>query len=223
MGQVIDHTVLVRKRERQQQLGVVAGGFEQLRQKLVQLIALLDEQHAEQLVQPVFVFQPQHAVALGGRQVQTGVKGRGDKIRLQLSGVFRGKHPDAGGQIIVDFHEADGGHAVEPCVGNLLRHALKRRLIIHIAGLALDCGNKGAALGNFRALHLGGFFGADVKKLQVLRGLRQRLGRAVFGHAQKSRPVCNFADELSPRPHGKAFDCGFVHGSFFVSFVLVNL
>ena len=215
--QMINHAVLIRKRKGQQQFGVVAGWLEQLRQKLVQLVALLNKKHAEQLVQPVFVLEAQHALALAGRKVQPGVKGRGDNVRLQLAGVFGGKHTDAGGQIIVHLHEADGNHPVEPGVGNLLHHVLKRGFAVCPAGFALHGGNKRAALGNFRAPHLGVIFCADVEKLQVLCGMGQRLGRARLRNAKKPRFVCNFPNELSPRPHGKAFDCSFVHSAFSVS------
>ena len=57
MGQVIDHAVLVGERDGQQQLGIVSGRLEQLRQDLVQLVALLDKQRTEQFVQLVLVLE----------------------------------------------------------------------------------------------------------------------------------------------------------------------
>ena len=214
MGQVIDHAVLVCERNGQQQLGIISGRLEQLRQDLVQLVALLDKQRTKQLVQLVLVLELQHAVALVGREVQIGVKGRGDKIWLQLAGVLGGKNTDAGGEIVVDLHEPDGDHTVEPGVGDFLHHILERGLVVHLAGFIPDGSNKGIALGDLRALYLGVSLRADVKELQVLRGLRQRLGRAGFRHAEKPRLVCDLADELSPRPHSKILDRGFVHGVF---------
>ena len=76
MGQMIDHAVPVRERNGQQQLGIISGRLEQLRQDLMQLVALLDKQRTKQLVQLVLVLELQHAVALVGREVQIGVKGR---------------------------------------------------------------------------------------------------------------------------------------------------
>ena len=57
MGQVIDHAVLVCERNGQQQLGIVSGRLKQLRQDLMQLVALLDKQRPKQLVQLVLVLE----------------------------------------------------------------------------------------------------------------------------------------------------------------------
>ena len=123
VGQLVHHALLIHHRKVQQNLGVVGGLFKQTGQDLIQRIALLDEQKAEQLVQLVVLLPLDDPGFFLGGKGQVGIKGGGDQIRLHLA-ALGAKHPQVGGQIVVDLHEPHSDQAVEPCIGNLLHNIL---------------------------------------------------------------------------------------------------
>ena len=96
MDEVIDHAFLIHHRDVQQHFGVVAGLLEECGKDLVQSVALLDEEQPEQLVQRIVGFQPQDGLLLIRGEVQLGIKGGCDQIRLHLA-ALRGENADVGG------------------------------------------------------------------------------------------------------------------------------
>ena len=96
VDEVIDHAFLIHHRDVQQHFGVVAGLLEECGKDLVQSVALLDEEQPEQLVQRIVGFQPQDGLLLIRGEVQLGIKGGRDQIRLHLA-ALRGENADVGG------------------------------------------------------------------------------------------------------------------------------
>ena len=96
VDEVIDHAFLIHHRDVQQHFGVVAGLLEECGKDLVQSVALLDEEQPEQLVQRIVGFQPQDGLLLIRGEVQLGIKGGCDQIRLHLA-ALRGENADVGG------------------------------------------------------------------------------------------------------------------------------
>ena len=135
---------------REEKLGVVGNPLEHPRQDAGERVALDDDHVLEQGVVIVGVLQIIDLLHV--QAVQLHVDGLGQNLRLEAVLVIR-EHTDAAGQIAVDLHEAQGGEAVEPGIGDLL-HDL-------FIALFPDPRDQGGALlpllgGKDTAMHAGG-------------------------------------------------------------------
>ncbi|OPX91093.1 MAG: hypothetical protein A4E52_00618 [Pelotomaculum sp. PtaB.Bin013] len=127
-----------------------------------------------------------------------------DNVRLGAAFIHAGKDADAGGQIVVDLHEAQGDEAVEPGVGNLLHDgviALFIAELIHaaadfayqtLAGLILLACQKNAVVhqGAFRFFRRQRHLLADIQLISLLS----------YG-----------VDQLPAGRHGVVFNCSLIH------------
>ena len=211
VGQLVHHALLIHHRKVQQDFGVVGGLFKQTGQNLVQLIALLDEQKAEQLVQLVILLPLDDLGFFLGGKGQLGIKGSGDQIRLHLA-ALGGKHPQVGGQIVIDLHEPHSDQAVEPCVGNLFHDVLVGGGVIGVGLLLPDGAHKLPPLLDGLACHQIRLRCANIVELGIQRALGQRVRNALFGNAHQTGTVADICDQLVPCPDGKVFNGCFVHG-----------
>ena len=211
MGQLVHHALLIHHRKVQQDFGVIGGLFKQTGQDLIQRIALLDEQKAEQLVQLVVLLPLDDLGFFLGGKGQVSIKGGGDQIRLHLA-ALGAKHPQVGGQIVVDLHEPHSDQAVEPCIGNLLHDVLVGGGVIGVGLLLPDGAHKLPPLLDGFACHQIRLRRADVVELGVQRALGQRVCDALFSNAHQSGTVADICDQLVPCPDGKVFNGCFVHG-----------
>ena len=212
VGQLVHHALLIHHRKVQQDFGVIGGLFKQTGQDLIQRIALLDEQKAEQLVQLVILLPLDDLGFFLGGKGQVGIKGSGDQIRLHLA-ALGGKHPQVGGQIVVDLHEPHSDQAVEPCIGNLLHNILIGSPVVRVFFLIPDHLNQLPPLLDGLACHQIGLRCANIVELGIQRALGQGVCNALFGNAHQSGTVADVSDQLVPCPDGKVFNGCFVHHS----------
>ena len=129
IDQMIDYSILINDRQIQKEFRIIIRLLEKRRKDLIQGVALLDEQKPEDFVQLVVVFQLNNGLLLFAGKIQICVEGRCDQARLYFA-IFRGKHTDVAGQIVIDLHKAYSNQTVEPCVRNLLDDVLIGRLIV---------------------------------------------------------------------------------------------
>ena len=210
VGQLVHHALLIHHRKVQQDFSVVGGLFKQTGQDLIQRIALLDEQKAEQLVQLVILLPLDDLGFFLGGKGQVSIKGGGDQIRLHLA-ALGAKHPQVGGQIVVDLHEPHRDQAVEPCIGNLLHDILVGGGVIGVSLLLPDGAHKLPPLLDGLACHQIRLRCANIVELGIQRALGQRVCNALFGNAHQSGTVADICDQLVPCPDGKVFNGCFVH------------
>ena len=211
VGQLVHHALLIHHRKVQQNFGVVGGLFKQTGQDLVQRIALLDEQKAKQLVQLVVLLPLDDLGFFLGGKGQVSIKGGGDQIRLHLA-ALGGKHPQVGGQIVVDLHEPHSNQAVEPSIGNLLHDILVGGGVVGVGLLLPDGAHKLPPLLDGLACHQIRLRCANIVELGIQRALGQRVCNALFSNAHQSGTVADIGDQLIPRPNRKVFYVCFVHG-----------
>ena len=211
VGQLVHHALLIHHRKVQQDFSVVGGLFKQTGQDLIQRIALLDEQKAEQLVQLVVLLPLDDLGFFLGGKGQLGIKGGGDQIRLHLA-ALGAKHPQVGGQIVVDLHEPHRDQAVEPCIGNLLHDILVGGGVIGIHLLLPDGAHKLPPLLDGLACHQIRLRCTKIVEFSFPRTLRQCIRNPFFGNAHQSGTVADICDQLVPCPDGKVFNGCFVHG-----------
>ena len=215
VGQLVHHALLIHHRKVQQDFGVVGGLFKQTGKDLIQRIALLDEQKAEQLVQLVILLPLDDLGFFLGGKGKFGIKGGGDQIRLHLA-ALGAKHPQVGGQIVVDLHEPHSDQAVEPCVGHFLHDVLVGGSIIGVGLLLPDGAHKLPPLLDGLACHQIRLRCANIVELGIQRTLGQRVCNALFGNAHQSGTVADICDQLVPCPDGKVFNGCFVHHSILI-------
>ena len=211
VGQLVHHALLIHHRKVQQDFGIIGGLFKQTGQDLIQRIALLDEQKAEQLVQLVVLLPLDDPGFFLGGKGQVGIKGGGDQIRLHLA-ALGAKHPQVGGQIVVDLHEPHSDQAVEPCVCNLFHNILIGSPVVRVFFLIPDHLNQLPPLLDGLACHQIRLRCANIVKLGIQRTLGQRVCNALFSNAHQSGTVADICDQLVPCPDGKVFNGCFVHG-----------
>ena len=214
--QMEHNAVLVCIRQGEQEFRVVIRSLKQLRQNIMQVVALPDEQHTEQFFQPVIVTELIYTAAFLACKFKSCVKWRGNYIRLMLAG-FRGQHSYR--QIAVHFHETNSYHTVEPGIGDFLDDVLECRfIVIKLFCLRLYCSNKGITLCNLSALYLNVILCSNIEQLQVLCRLRERLAYTILGHCLCSCNVFDIIYERFSCPYCKIFECCLIHLDFSLKF-----
>jgi len=214
--QMEHNAVLVCIRQGEQEFRVVIRSLKQLRQNIMQVVALPDEQHTEQFFQPVIVTELIYTAAFLACKFKSCVKWRGNYIRLMLAG-FRGQHSYR--QIAVHFHETNSYHTVEPGIGDFLDDVLESNLVVvQLLRLCPYRRNKGVTLRDTLSLYLGVILCSDIEQLQIAPGLRERLADAVLIYGEQSCAVCNIGYELFSCPYCKIFECCLIHPDLSLKF-----
>ena len=186
---LLNHAALTQQVIRQQKLGIVLNLLEHTGQDAVQRVALHNQQVLEQLLLLIAVLQ---LVDFGlVEPVQIQVNRLGENLRAEAPFVIR-KNADVRGQISIDFHETQGGKAVEPCVGNFFHHLL--------VALFLDAANQRLPLPLL-----------GVGKQMPVHTVGVRVANILLAHAEHGGALGHAVDQLPPRPYRVFLDCIFVH------------
>ena len=177
-------------------------------------VALLDEQQPEQGVHILLlavILPLDDGIPLLECEIELRIEGRGEDIRLQLTLLLGGQDTDAGGQIVVDLHEANGDQTVEPGIGYLLHDEVVGSFVVTIPLLIMNGLHQRLTLFDLVTGNGSRCASAGVEELHIAGGLGQRLLNTVLPDTHQAALVGNAADQSLACPDGKIFDRGFIH------------